>query len=184
MKKIIFLLSLIVLSACSTQDRKTIELPEVVVTQPHRPEVLENIQHYYTASSLAYLQKTASIANCILSKNGFYDEVVGTTFTHTDKTGAEVAKELRNIRVELKGYKTKLPWSKAIATTYPSDKNSVYFNEYRNPRSNVDMAKTALHEGSHTVGYSHGDNFYSEAKANSVPYKLEEIGAKYVSECE
>lgn len=175
--------AVVLLSSCATQTIKKAEnLPEIVV--PHDSATLEGVQHFTTKSSLAYLQKTASIANCILTKNGFYDEVVGSTFTHTDKTSEQVASDLKNIRVELKSYKTKLPWSKAIATTYPTDKHSVYFNEYKNPRDTVSMVKTALHEGSHTVGYSHGDNYYSEAKKNSVPYKLEEIGAKYVQECE
>lgn len=185
MKKILVLL---LLASCSTTVKKVeapkVEtLPEIEVTQPHSPEVLEGIEHFYTKSSLAYLQKTAAIANCVLTKSGFYEEVVKTKFTHTKKNSEEVAKDLRNIKVELKSYQTSNPWSKAIATTTASEK-AVYFNTRRNPRGMKEMVNTAIHEGTHTVGYSHGDNYYNSSKALSVPYGVGSIGVKYVQECE
>jgi hypothetical protein len=140
---------------------------------------------YSTKSSLSYMTKTAAITNCVLKNEKFLSEVASfPKYTYTTKTPQEVRKSLESMKpVIISTYRTKNPWSKAIATTYSSDKTTVYFNTRKNPRPMTEMVNTSIHEGLHLNGFSHGSNS-PVGKEDSVNYRVGTIGEKYVSECE
>jgi hypothetical protein len=133
-------------------------------------------------SSLQYMKDVARVANCIANDKDFLKEVeVYPRFTFTDKTPRQVAESLRDPKpVTLSTYRTKNPWSAAIAMTI---EKVVYFNTRKNPREMKEMANTACHEGlGHIQGYGHGDN-YPTGKESSVPYALGTICEKFVVRC-
>ncbi len=77
--------------------------------------------------------------------------------------------------VKIRLYKSKWPWSKAIAYTDRSDGgNIIYFNSRKiipGKTLHVDIAGTIAHEFCHEpCGFSHGSNTPSAIKDMSVPY--------------
>lgn len=135
-------------------------------------------------SSLSYVNDVAKVANCIQADKNFLKEVeLYPKFTYTTKTPKEVAEEIRNMKpVKISTYRTKNPWSAAIATTYASDSETVYFNTRKNPRKLQYMVNTAFHEGLHLNNFSHGDNS-PKGKEDSVNYRVGTISEKYVEKC-
>lgn len=135
-------------------------------------------------SELPWAAQVSKVSNCIIKNEAFLKEVeTFSKFTHTAKTPKEVALAIKNFRpVVVSTYKTKNPWSAAIATTYSSDKTTVYFNTRKNPRPLPAMVNTAFHEGLHLNGFSHGNNS-PKGKENSVNYRVGKIAEKYVEVC-
>lgn len=197
MKLINYCLLLLLTLACSHQPAP--KVPEVVVTDPATlPVEIEKPvdvivldqdtlkkEVFSVRSSLPYMAEVARISNCIINNHDFLKEVENyPKFTFTDKTPKQVVESLRNPRpVVLSTYRTKNPWSAAIATTFASDKETVYFNTRKNPRDMPSMVNTSLHEGLHLNGYGHGDN-YPNGKEDSVNYRVGSIAEKYVTRCE
>lgn len=193
MKLLLNLLLLqIFVTACSHSPVP--KAPEVVVikdpqTLPVETEVVLDREPFekvvFTAkSTLPYMIDVARVANCVLSNPEFIKAVaLYPKFTFTDKTPAQVAESLRDPKpVVLSTYRTKNPYSAAIATTFAGDP-VVYFNTRRNPRPTPEMLETAFHEGlGHIQGYGHGDN-YPAGKEDSVPYALGTIGARFITGC-
>lgn len=135
-------------------------------------------------STLPYLKEVARISNCIANNQSFINEVEAfPKFTYTDKSSKDVADSIRNAKeVVLSTYRTKNPWSAALAATIGDE---VYFNTRRNPRPMPEMIETSIHEGlGHIQGHGHGDNYYKPEKATSVPWALGTIAAKYVGACQ
>jgi hypothetical protein len=79
-------------------------------------------------------------------------------------------------------YRSKNPFSKAIATTYGSDKQNMYLNTRANPRKPKYMINTVIHEKLHLNGYSHGSNS-NVGKENTVNYYTGSLGEKYAKDC-
>lgn len=189
-----FLLLLLALSCAHKYE--PIKAPEVVITDPvtlpvevNEPPVIVLDQGtlkkevFTTRSSLPYMAEVARISNCVAGNTEFLKEVeLYPKFTFTDKTPAQVAESLKNPKpVVLSTYRTKNPWSAAVAATIGDE---VYFNTRKNPRDMSEMIETSIHEGlGHIQGYGHGDN-YPRGKENSVPWALGTMAAKYVTACE
>lgn len=174
-------LILIILAACAQTpvkkpDAKPVE-PEIVHTFPE--EVI-----FTTSSSLQWMKDLAKSADCVIRNEQFLKEVeLFPKYTHTTKTPKEVADSLRAPKpVILSTYRTKNPLSKVIATTYNNDRTHVYFNLRKNPRAIKGMLNTSIHEKTHLLGHSHGDNS-SIGKGDSVPYRLGKIAEKYSEIC-
>jgi hypothetical protein len=134
-------------------------------------------------STLPWMSSLAKTADCIVQSKKFKEEVCSIkSFDYSKKTGHQVIEDISNSRAfVVSTYKTKSPWSKAIATTYGKPK-VVYFNTRKNPRDVPSMVNTLVHEWLHVLNYSHGDNS-SKGKENSVNYKVGSIAEKYVQEC-
>lgn len=141
------------------------------------------VASFTAKSSLLWVSSLAEKANCTIKNKDFLKEVEGFKFTHTIHAGAKVAKDIKALpSIKIATYKTKNPFSKAIATTYPSDKETVYLNLRANPRDMESMVNTVCHEATHILGYSHGDNS-PKGKENSVPYKVGSLCQKYFKNC-
>lgn len=187
------LLLLILLASCATKYTET-KPDEVVVKDPATLPVETGVvldqerlakEVFTTKSSLPYMAEVARISNCIVNNEAFLKEVeLYPKFTFTDKTSKQVADSLRNPRpVVLSTYRTKNPWSAAIATTFSGDPTAVYFNTRKNPRPMPELVNTSCHEGlGHIQGYGHGNNS-PVGKEDSVPYGLGTICEKFVSSC-
>ena len=131
-----------------------------------------------------WLKIVAIKANCVLKREEFLNEVkLYPKFTHTNNTSSKVAEDLRALpEIKVATYKSKNPFTKAVATTYPKEKNKIYLNLRHNPRPVDDMVATLCHESTHVLGYSHGDN-NPAGKENSVPYKVQTICVKFLQLC-
>lgn len=175
MKKLILALFLIV--SCSTS--KNIESPVDAPSENHAPKTV-----FISKSKLEWLTEAARISNCVIGKKEFLDEVESFKgYTYTDKTPDQIVYVLKNPSTAyLNSYKTTNPFSSVVATTYLGDKENIYFNLRKNPRTKKAHVNTAIHEALHLWGFSHGDN-YAKGKENSVNYKVGEIAEKYVDDC-
>jgi hypothetical protein len=135
-------------------------------------------------SNLSWVESLAAKSNCIIKNDQLLKEIKGIkSFTHGVATGIKVADDLGKIpAIKISTYKSKNPFSKAIATTYPSDKETIYLNLRSNPRAMDDMVATVCHEATHILNYGHGDNS-PVGKYNSVPYKVQSLCKKYYHLC-
>jgi len=178
-KLILFLLVTSCTSIVSSPSKIALESLAPDLSIPVAPRKV-----FSSSSDTEWLKLAINKANCVLNNQDFIAEVEAfKDYTFTDKSSPQVAnaiKELKPIKVAL--YKTKNPFSKAIATTYASDRETVYINTRRNPRAMPDMVNTIIHEGLHLAGFSHGDNS-PVGKENSVNYKVGSIAEKYVEKC-
>lgn len=105
-------------------------------------------------------------------------------YTHTASSPAEVMHAIRDLpSSRISTYRTRSPWSKVLATTYASDRSTLYLNLRKNPRPMPEMVNTVIHEGLHLAGFSHGDNSPA-GKQDSVNYRVGAIAEKYVPECQ
>lgn len=70
------------------------------------------------------------------------------------------------------------PWSKAIAMV--KGDGNIYLNvRMIKTRSLHDYVNTIVHEVMHLLGFGHGDNYYTEDKARSVPYAIGSLAEKW-----
>lgn len=173
----IFAYVMISLQSCSTVPRGT-TAPDVIATFPE-----ESRPVFVADSSLDYVQQVVKVANCVIKNEAFLKDVEAfPKYDFTTMTSKEVADTLRNFKaVTVSTYRTKNPWSAAIATTWANDP-TVYLNTRKNPRPMPEMLNTAFHEGLHVNGFAHGDN-YPNGKESSVNYKVGSIAEKYAEVC-
>jgi hypothetical protein len=135
-------------------------------------------------SSLDWMKESAKVANCVLNHAEFKAELaLVESFDYSDDNGVQVLEKLSKVKCVASTYKTRNPFSKAIATTYATDKTTYYFNLRKNPRKMKYMVNTHIHECLHLAGYSHGDNS-SIGKEKSVNYFVGSLGEKYSEKCE
>jgi len=128
-------------------------------------------------SSFSWIEAVSHVANLVINHSEFKKRVEQIEkFDYTDDNGKQVFEKLIQTKCVLRTYKSKNPWSKAIATTYRNNKIDIYFNTRRNPRSIELMVNTAIHELLHNAGYGHGDNSPT-GKENSVNYKVGAIAS-------
>lgn len=70
-------------------------------------------------------------------------------------------------------------WTKAIATTFGD--GGIHINARKVHLFDVaDYVNTLTHETMHNVGFGHGNNFYTEDKARSVPYAMGALAEAWV----
>lgn len=173
MKNLFITLVLITLTSCASKKAiKPIEPPKPVDVITYR-------------SSLNYIKELAKKTNCTLSKVEFQKEVseiLEFDLDPTHSTGAKVISDLISKKCIISTYRTKWPWSKAIAMAWTNEKEPiVYFNTRKNPRKMDSMINTAVHECLHKHGYSHGSNSPA-GKEKTVPYWVGEIAQRHACE--
>lgn len=165
MKNILLIMAMMLVACTSNPTKK----PVVVI--PDTEILPSNFEH---KSSLAWVQRTSVIADCVLSSKEFESAMkLVSSFDMSDDTGEQVLKKMKSVKAVLSTYRTKNPLSKAIAYRNKG-KNVVYFNTRRNPRAMGKMVNTSCHELSHVADYGHGNNS-SRGKENTVPYKVGKI---------
>lgn len=108
-------------------------------------------------------------------------------FTFTDMPRADVIHRLmefytKPLVINIKFYKTSLPWSKVIG--YYDGLGTIFINERKlNSYSYRDYANTIAHEFCHLAGFQHGTgitrNYVTKEKLDSVPYKIGELVGSY-----
>lgn len=181
------LLLLLLTVSCTTINSP---LPPVVTpVSPVKTEVAavkpEPVVYYSTTSSVAWVNELVKTANCVVNNEDFIKEVsLFPKYEFTESTPAMVAEAIRaGAPATVRLYTTKLPWSKAIATTFSGDKVNIYLNTRKHPRPMPAMINTLVHERLHLLGFSHGDDNYAKGKENSVNYKAGELSEKYSSIC-
>lgn len=182
----ILLLLLALLAGCSTPPVAQVPVdnfPQVenTPTQIAAPAFTRKV--FIAKSSLAWVIDLVDRANCIINNEEFIKEVEGFPgFTFTEATPGQVAASLRSMGpFTISTYKARIG-SKVIATTYSSDKTTLYLNLRKNPRDIASMGNTVLHEGLHLAGYSHGNNS-SVGKQDSINYRVGSIAEKYITLC-
>lgn len=134
-------------------------------------------------SSLPWMKILGSTTDCVIKDADFQKEVSAIKkFDYSDKAGGRVVLDLLTAKgISISTYKTRNPWSKAIAYTYAGN-DTIYFNLRNNPRDFKEMINTVMHETTHIVGYGHGSNS-PVGKEKSVPYWVGSIAEKYADKC-
>ena len=175
-KLILALVALLGLASCltSVKTKKPSVIDPVVVE--------EKSKTFHTEVNYDWAKKTVEVSNCVLNHPEFKKRVEAIEkFDYSDLNGVQVYAAYSNgSKCGLRTYKTKNPWSSAIATTYSDDREFFYLNSRKNPRKYDSMVNTSIHECGHLKGFSHGDN-RSAGKENSVNYKVGSI-AQEISE--
>lgn len=182
--KPIFLL-LILCFACSHIETPY-SPPTISQTPPVATEIMKPLQDVFsTASKNESLKHSVKIANCVVRSESFLKELSRfPKYDFTTSTPDEVEQAFRKIKsIKVATYQTKNPWSKALATTYASDRETVWINSRQLPRDLPSLVNTLIHEGSHLIGFSHGDNS-PVGKQKSVPYGVGEIAERHITPCE
>jgi hypothetical protein len=139
---------------------------------------------FRTKSTLPWMKELIEIANCTIHLPDLRkDLLLVKRFTHTTMSPEQVSAAVLGFKSSgVRTYRTKNPMSKAIATTYASDRENLYLNTRKNPRPLPSMVNTLCHEASHLNGFSHGDN-NPKGKELSVPYYLGSLCQKYANLC-
>ncbi len=181
-KLILALVALLGLASCltSVKTKKPIVVDPVVDSEV----IIVESKTFHTEVKYDWAIETVRISNCVLNHPDFKKRVEAIDkFDYSDLNGVQVYAAYSNgSRVGLRVYKSKNPWSKAIATTYGNDKEFFYLNTRKNPRDYGSMVNTSLHEAGHLKGFSHGDNS-SVGKENSVNYKVGSIAQEVSAKC-
>lgn len=168
--------------SCS-QMQTPVKSPTIQETPVIAAQIMSPV--FTSTSTIDSLQKAVKVANCVVRSEEFLKEVREfAKYDYTEMNSTDVENAFRNIKpIKVVSYKTKNPYSKVLATTYASDRETIYINTRKLPRPNNGIVNTFIHEGSHLIGFSHGDNS-SVGKQNSVPYGVGDIAENHVANCE
>ncbi|MBK9419192.1 MAG: hypothetical protein IPN62_18405 [Flavobacteriales bacterium] len=110
-------------------------------------------------------------------------------FDMSTATPAQIADLMQssNATVKIELYKSKWPWSKALAYEDHRFPNTVFLNERRLNRSLASICATIMHEAVHSVDatapdlrFGHGDNNPNQ-KENTAPYWIGDLAYEMVS---
>jgi hypothetical protein len=176
-----FLLLLCIVS-CS-QLQTPITPPSVSETPAIATQIMSPV--FTSNTTIESLQKAIKVANCVVRSESFLKEIGSyAKYDYTDMSPNDVESAFRNIKpIRVGTYRTKNPYSKVYATTYASDRETIWINTRKLPRPTQELTNTFIHEGSHLIKFSHGDNS-PIGKSNSVPYGVGAIAEKHVAGCE
>jgi len=100
-------------------------------------------------------------------------------FNFTEDDGSKVADKIGETTVILtvEGYRTKWPWSKAIAR---EEEGKVLFNTRKMTLDLSDRVETLMHEGLHAIGYAHSGNTADNFNLGAVPYAVSKLFVEYL----
>ncbi len=167
------LLITLMITGCATK------MPPKEVVKP--VEIKKDTFNY--RSSLSWVESLALKANCTVRLKEFQKELSAIEkFDFSDDNGKQVLEKLMYNNKTITTYRTKNPFSKAIATTYNTDKENMYLNTRKNPREYKFMVNTVVHEFLHLVGYSHNGN-NPVGKEKSVNYYVGSLAEKHSKGC-
>lgn len=145
-----------------------------------KPSINEQTEYFSSTVKYEWMADLLKCSNKVINSSNFITDISSIDkFDFSEDPGSKVAEKLLSKKYEIKIYKSANPFSKALAYTNLNS-NIINFNSRRNPRNLIYMINTALHEATHSVGYTHGDN-YSVGKQDSIPYKIGSIAQKWAS---
>lgn len=180
--KIIFIILLPLITACATNKEfrplnGTDSIPQVEADTENPASI------FHTELKTQWVNDLVRTANCVINHAEFVSSLKAkVAFDYSDETGTNVYTRLEKASCGIRLYATKNPFSSAIATTYATDRKFFYLNTRKNPRPMPSMVNTAIHECTHLVGYTHGDNS-PVGKENSVPYWAGDQAEKIAVKC-
>lgn len=176
----------LLLVGCSTVKKPIQESAIEAIVENESPPVSEfykcseRTSGFCTDSNLSWMIEVVRVSNCVYGKEAFLEKIKNyPKFTHTSDTPAQVYEKLKTLPLaKIETYRSLFPSS---ATAYTQN-SVIRYNTRNNPRGLVKMVRTATHEMTHVVGYSHGDN-YPGGKENSVGYAVGTLSEEFVSAC-
>lgn len=173
-------LILLLLISCSQVLIKPDPIASIETGQPQTVKK----ELFVPKSSLKWVADASSVASCVIQLPELINDLAAVDkFTHTELNTSQVVEAVKAFTPKyVRTYKTKNPFSAAIATTYASDKTSFYLNTRKNPRAMPQMVNTYCHEVSHLHNFGHGDNS-PIGKEMSVPFYLGSLCQKYADKC-
>ena len=129
-------------------------------------------------------------ANALLKDNSFFGQIAAhPAFDLSTATPVQVADILKNstFRMEIQFYKTRNPWSDALAYDDPYHPLIIHLNERRLNRSLASICATIIHEAVHAAdamekqfSFGHGNN-NPAGKQNTAPYWIDGLAYTTVS---
>lgn len=169
-------------SSCATNKNKTTKpTPELSPVEIPQLTIVKDV--FDSKSSLKWIKDLGEFANCTIKKEFFIKRVASViSFDYSSDNGEQVFNNLINHKCTIRTYKSKNPWTKAVATTWNNNDKDLYLNVRRNPRKIPYMINTVVHECLHNVGYGHGDN-KSKGKSGSVNHKVGKIAQEESKGC-
>ena len=172
---ILKVLLMVMLTSCFSTTKVKLDKPAMVIPPQ---EFVETYHPFYFKSSIKWVGDVSMCANMIINDSKFREELMAIKkFDMSSDNGEYVLKKLQSGKTVIKTYKTRNPFSKAVATTWKSNKTDIYLN-IRKKRTIAQWSGTAIHESSHNRGYSHGNNS-SAGKEKTVPYLVGTIATKH-----
>tara|TARA_R110000850_G_scaffold24887_5_gene72377 strand:- start:5628 stop:6212 length:585 start_codon:yes stop_codon:yes gene_type:complete len=178
------LLTLITFASCltSVKTKKPAVVDPTLNTEVVIVEAPTVSKTFHTELKTKWVVEAIKVANCVLNHPDFKKKIEEIEkFDYSELNGVQVYAEYSNgSKCGVRTYKTKNPWSSAIATTYNTDKEFLYLNTRKFPFTVGKNVGVLSHECGHLKGFSHGDN-RSAGKENSVNYKVGSI-AQEISE--
>ncbi len=128
-----------------------------------------------------WLKPSIDCVHKVLNSKEFKDDLMAVkSFDYAPKelTGIDVLNRLNQAKtVSVRTYYKR--FGSAIAYTY-YDAKEIYLNT-KWTRPVYDIVNTLTHELTHTIGFSHGDN-YAYGKEKSVPYFVGDLASKQAKE--
>lgn len=187
--KLLIIILMAVSCATSNQATTPIKPNESVNTEPRqKPDDTQTTSNLVLFSARTqdvnkypWLSKSIDCAHKIINSDLFRNQIKAIKqfdYAPTTTNGAMVLDRLNTAKtVSVRMYYKR--FGSAIAYTY-YDAAEIYLNtKWKRPISEI--VNTLVHESTHTVGYSHGDN-YAAGKQNSIPYKLGDVAESVAKE--
>lgn len=175
------LVALVLLVSCAHSVKKR---PTPSESIPEATDTLGPVGKFKTSLTLKWAKDLVATANCLKERPELYQRIKTSKFTETSKTPEQIADDVKAMTSELKTYTYWNPFSNVIATTYSNDKENIYFNTRKNPRSMKEMVNTIFHETTHLIGYTHSSNYNNETTRKTVPYMVGQIAEDLAYLCE
>lgn len=169
-----FILVLLFVSCASTKSPDVIlpTTPEIIIANDiSNSELKLFTAREYDLNNYSWLKPSIDCAHKVINSDLFRNKITAIErfdYAPTTVNGKSVLDRLNTAKtVSVRTYYKR--FGSAIAYTY-YDAAEIYLNtKWKRPIPEI--VNTLVHESTHTVGYSHGDN-YAAGKENSVPYKL------------
>lgn len=147
-------------------------------TSIEKPVLNESSSIFSSKLDKKWVREVVDCSNKVVKDSGFLGELIAVEkFDYSVDSGAIVANKLLSHKYVITLYKSLNPWSKARAYAI-NGKEELNFNTRKNHSDVFRSTGTAIHEATHTFGYTHGDNS-SKGKEKSIPYKVGDIAHKW-----
>lgn len=179
-----FILLLLFVSCASTRSPEVIlpTTPEIIIANNTSSSELKLFTaREYDLNNYSWLKPSIDCAHKVINSDLFRDKIKAIDhfdYAPTTVNGKSVLDRLNTAKtVSVRTYYKR--WGKTVAYTY-YDAGEIYINR----RKIVDiftLVNTFVHETTHIIGFSHGDNS-PVGKENSVPYFVGDVAESIAKE--